>query len=98
MTDAKIEMLRHTLATLAYRAGKALRGAPPEFAGYGERTAGQILAHMCDLFDWALTLADGRQAWRDSSRRWRRLTGEWRAACRWPIIPNASSRGRWQMP
>ena len=73
MTNAKIEMLRHTLATLAYRAGKALRGAPPEFAGYGERTPGQILAHMCDLFEWALTLADGKQAWRNSE------VGEWEA-------------------
>src|SRR4051812_1466959 len=59
-------MLRHTLATLAYRGGKALRGAPPEFATYGSRTPGQILAHLCDLFDWALTLADGKQAWFNS--------------------------------
>jgi len=60
-------MLRHTLATLAYRGGKALRGAPAEFAGYGSsRTPGEILAHICDLFDWALTLADGKQAWHNS--------------------------------
>ena len=63
-------MLRHTVATLAYRAGKALRGAPPEFAGYrakdGSRTPGEILAHMGDLFDWALTLANGTQAWHNS--------------------------------
>ena len=67
--DAKVEMLRHTLATLAYRAGKALRGAPPEFADYGgaSRTPVQILAHMGDLFDWALTLANGKQAWHDST-------------------------------
>ena len=71
MTDAKIDMLRHALATLAYRAGKALHGAPPEFASYGERTPGQILAHMCDLFDWAVTLLDGRQAWNNSP------VGEW---------------------
>jgi hypothetical protein len=66
MTDGKIEMLRHALATLAYRAGKALRDAPPEFAGYGERTPGQILAHMSDLLDWALSIVDGRQTWRNS--------------------------------
>ena len=65
-TDGKIAMLRHTVATLAYRGGKALRGAPADFAGYGSRTPGQILAHICDLFDWALTLADGKQVWRDS--------------------------------
>jgi hypothetical protein len=56
-------MLRHAVATLAYRGGKAVRGAPPEFASYGSRTPGEILAHVCDLFDWALTLANGKQAW-----------------------------------
>lgn len=61
-------MLRHTVATLAYRGNKALRGAPPEFSTYPTgRTPGQILAHICDLFDWALQLADGKQVWRDST-------------------------------
>ena len=64
--NGKIDLLRHAVATLAYRGGKALRGAPAEFAGYGSRTPGQILAHVCDLFDWALTIADGKQAWHDS--------------------------------
>ena len=64
--DGRIEMLRHTLATLAYRGGAALRGAPAEFATHGSRTPGQILAHMCDLFDWALTIADGKEAWHNS--------------------------------
>jgi hypothetical protein len=63
-------MLRHTLATLAYRGGKALRGAPPEFAAYrcapGTRTPGEILAHIGDLMDWALTMADGAQKWQNS--------------------------------
>lgn len=65
------DLLRHTLATLAYRAGKALRDAPAAFAtltpGPGSRTPAQILAHMGDLFDWALSLAQGQQAWRDSA-------------------------------
>ena len=62
------DMLRHTVATVAYRAGKALRGAPPEFAQFGDgKSAGQILAHMCDLFDWALTLAEGKSVWHDST-------------------------------
>jgi len=67
--DTKVEMLRHTVATLAYRAGKALRGAPPEFAEFdgASRTPAQILAHMGDLFDWALTLANGKQAWHNST-------------------------------
>jgi len=69
-SDPGREFLRHTVATLAYRGGKALRGAPPGFAdfraGEGGRTAGQILAHIGDLFDWALSLARGKQAWKDS--------------------------------
>ncbi|HZU24290.1 MAG TPA: hypothetical protein VFA04_02140 [Bryobacteraceae bacterium] len=63
-------LLRHTLATLAYRAGKAVRGAPADFAGFKAspetRTPVQILAHMGDLFDWALALADGRHDWHNS--------------------------------
>lgn len=69
MTDR--ELLRHTVATLAYRAGKAVRHAPPHFAAFavapGSRTPGQILAHMGDLFDWALSMAKGTQTWRDST-------------------------------
>lgn len=65
------ELLRHTVATLAYRAGKALRGAPPEFAEYRAdstgRTPVQILAHMGDLFDWALSIANGQQKWHNSA-------------------------------
>ena len=63
-------MLRHALATLAYRAGKTIRQAPAGFAGFrtGEagRTPGEILAHMADLMDWALSLAKSKQAWHDS--------------------------------
>ena len=59
-------MLRHTVATLAYRGGKAVRGAPAEFASYGTRTPGEILAHVCDLFDWALSIADGKEKWHTS--------------------------------
>src|SRR5258708_35805625 len=65
------DLLRHTLATLAYRAGKAVRGAPPEFGSFqaspATRTPAQILAHMGDLADWALVLADGRHEWHDST-------------------------------
>lgn len=63
-------MLRHTLATLAYRARKPLSNAP---AGFGEfrasetsRTPGQILAHLGDLMDWALSVARGKQEWHNS--------------------------------
>jgi hypothetical protein len=66
--NEKTGLLRHTLATLAYRGGKALRGAPPEFAHFsgGTRTPGQILAHIGDLLDWALAMAHGRKDWHDS--------------------------------
>lgn len=70
MDDPRRELLRHTLATLAYRGGKTLRGAPPDFADYRasetSRTPAQILAHIGDLLDWALSIAGGRQRWRDS--------------------------------
>jgi hypothetical protein len=61
-------MLRHTVATLAYRGGKALGGAPAEFASFAGavRTPGQILAHIGDLLDWALSMAEGTPAWHDS--------------------------------
>ena len=62
--------LRHTLATLAYRAGKVLRGAPNDFSGFAAgpstRTPDRILAHIGDLLDWALSMAQGRQRWNDS--------------------------------
>jgi hypothetical protein len=68
--ESSRQLLRHTLATLAYRAGKTLRDAPESFATFstGEkgRTPAHILAHMGDLFDWALSIAQGKQAWRDS--------------------------------
>ena len=63
--------LRHTLATVAYRAAKVLRDAPPEFAGFQagptSRTPGAILAHMGDLCDWALSTARGTETWHDST-------------------------------
>src|SRR5205823_7903629 len=59
-----------SVATLAYRGGKALRGAPSEFsdfhAGPTTRTPGQILAHIGDLLDWALSIAKGKQQWQNS--------------------------------
>lgn len=70
MTDSRV-LLRHTLATLAYRGGKTIRNAPATFATYGSPDASQtpakILAHMGDLMDWALSMADGRREWHDST-------------------------------
>jgi len=69
MTSDRL-FLRHAVATLAYRAGKAVRGAPATFADFtvadGSRTPVRIVAHMGDLLDWALYLARGEQSWHDS--------------------------------
>jgi len=71
MPDPKRDLLRHTVATVAYRGAKALRGAPETFVDFRasdtSRTPVQILAHMGDLFDWLLTIAQGKQAWRNST-------------------------------
>ena len=59
--------LRHTLATVAYRGSKAIRDAPEGFsswsAGPGSRPAGEILAHICDLFEWGVSMAAGKPVW-----------------------------------
>jgi hypothetical protein len=69
-TAAARAFLRHTVATLAYRGGKALRDAPAHFADYpvaaDSRTPARILAHVGDLLDWALWLARGENRWQDS--------------------------------
>lgn len=68
--DDKRAMLRHAVATVAYRGSKALRGAPATFGAFSPdgspRTAAKILAHMGDLYDWALSQATGAEAWNDS--------------------------------
>lgn len=68
--DPKREMVRHTVATLAYRGAKAVRGAPDSFAAFKvselTRTPAQILAHIGDLLDWALSIANGAEAWHNS--------------------------------
>jgi hypothetical protein len=68
MSDSRT-LLRHALATLAYRGGKTIRTAGPDFAAYGspDRTPANILAHIGDLMDWALSMADGSRKWRDST-------------------------------
>ena len=64
------QLLRHTVATLAYRGGKTIRGAPEWFSGFRAsettRTPGQVLAHIGDLLDWALSISRGKQEWRNS--------------------------------
>jgi hypothetical protein len=70
-SDPARHLLRHTVATIAYRGCKAVRGAPDSFAEFlaspDVRTPGQILAHICDLLDWALSTARGQQHWHASA-------------------------------
>ena len=69
-SDPKRELLRQSLATLAYRGGKAVRNASEGFAEFhaieGVRTPGQILTHIGDLMDWGLSMANGKREWHDS--------------------------------
>ncbi len=70
ISDQKREMLRHTVATLAYRGAKAVRDAHESFASFkaseSTRTPAEILAHVGDLLDWALSIAKGTETWHDS--------------------------------
>lgn len=62
------ELFRHTIATLAYRGGKAIRGAPESFGtfdGAGKAPV-TILAHIGDLLDWTLRMARGSTEWKNS--------------------------------
>jgi hypothetical protein len=67
MTNDSRILIRHILATLAYRAAKPLRDAPEAFGSFRAsdttRTPAQVLAHMGDLLDWALTQVTGAERW-----------------------------------
>src|SRR5215471_13627848 len=69
-SDTKRELLRHALATLAYRGGKAVRDTNDSFASFKAsettRTPAQILAHVGDLLDWGLSIAKGNETWNNS--------------------------------
>jgi hypothetical protein len=71
MVRSKRDLLRHTVATLAYRGGKAVGNAPEGFdqfhASDSTRTPAQILAHIGDLLDWSLSIARGKEAWNNST-------------------------------
>jgi hypothetical protein len=71
MSDPVRGLLRHAVATVAYRAAKACRSAPPGFGDFrpaeGSRSAVEILAHMGDLYDWALQMAKGDWIWHTAS-------------------------------
>lgn len=65
--DTVRAVLRHLAATLAYRAAKVLRDAPPTFGatsfGPSTRRPLDVVVHMADLMMWAITLARGDYVW-----------------------------------
>ena len=69
--DDKRAFLRHAVATVAYRGGKAIRDAPARFATFSPdgspRTALKILAHIGDLYDWAFVQASHAGPWNESA-------------------------------
>ena len=70
MTESRA-FLRHILATIAYRGAKAIRNAGASFADYvsteTSRTPAKILAHIGDLMDWGLAMAEGRREYHDTA-------------------------------
>jgi hypothetical protein len=69
--DLKREMLRHMVATVAYRGGLAVTDAPPGFdtfrAHETTRTPGEILAHIGDLLEGSLHLVKGEMVYLTSA-------------------------------
>jgi hypothetical protein len=63
MSDRDRALLRHMVATIAYRGGKALRAAPPGFGDFSApgvlNTPGVLLAHIVDLLEWARRYCSG---------------------------------------
>jgi hypothetical protein len=85
LRDPNRDFLRHTVATIAYRAAKAERDAPVGFgdfqAGHGARTPLQLVAHMGDLFDWALSMVQGSWDYRQSiPLKWRNEVARFHAS------------------
>ena len=79
--EVKREVLRHMVATVAYRGGLAITDAPPRFETFRAhettRTPGEILAHIGDLLEGSLHLVKGEMVyltseplpWPDEIRR-----------------------------
>jgi hypothetical protein len=64
-------LLRHALATLAYRAAKVLREPPDGFAAFRAaadvRTPLDIVGHLGDLLEWGERAARGDWSWQASA-------------------------------
>jgi hypothetical protein len=66
-STASAFQLRHTVATLAYRAEKVLRDVPPDFPGFvaspHTRRPLAIVAHLGDLMEWGDRMVRGESRW-----------------------------------
>lgn len=66
--DSPHATLRQMAATLAYRAAKVLRDAPPEFGrhsfGDSTRQPVSIVGHMADLMTWGVSMTKGGYEWK----------------------------------
>jgi hypothetical protein len=87
MLDLKVkrELLRHMVATVAYRGGLAITDAPPDFAGFRAhettRTPGEILAHIGDLLEGTRHLLKGEMVYLTSEPLpWKEEVGRFFAA------------------
>jgi hypothetical protein len=73
------ELLRHTVATLAYRAQKVLHDPPTGFADHrvspASRTPLEIVSHMGDLVEWGERMAQGEYRWAPEA------SPDWASAC-----------------
>ena len=69
--DLKRELLRHLVATLAFRAKVAVLDAPENFAAFKidktVRTPAEILAHLGDLLQGSLYLMQGELIYLEST-------------------------------
>jgi hypothetical protein len=79
MTGDARQLLRHTVATIAYRAAKVLREFPPDAvaarAAATSRTPVELLSHLGDLMEWAERMARGEQRWRaEPATDWQQST------------------------
>jgi hypothetical protein len=84
-TDPIRAFLRHVLATIAYRGGKAVRGAPQSFASFvpagGRNTPLVIISHIGDLLEWGARICDGNAAWAEAApKEWEREIGRFHSS------------------
>lgn len=67
MPNPKRDLLRHLVATIAFRGNVAVRDAPDSFAGFkiadGVRTPAEILAHIGDLLEGSVYLLKGEMVY-----------------------------------